>query len=252
MQLRSQVTQSVQATTVTESKENLLINSKALIQGRFLLSAIQFFSLIMNRTESGFNLYQRPCLHSCYYEYSFYLRTSITINGSPTVVEIDHQGDPVLVTAGKSTSISCKLATISLKAVGPVIIKHGVYHIDSFFNDQSVPGFLIKFRSISSLERLLNDCRKEFVQNELALHITKVICSVSQRPEASLKVQANVQVYLLNLCLPQPKPYAINLSNYQQGFKRWENSKLFEFNQNMFEDCGINIGKTEVKLMEGN
>lgn len=182
-------------------------------------------------------------LHSSYYSDFFLLRTPININGRLADIKIV-KGEPSLVTDESNV----KLSTISLKCMDPVLLKHGVYHINTFYYEK-VPLYSVSFRFKSSLKRFLSN--REDVQRELASTIaTKVKLMHHSRFQSTgtdytINVDILVQVYLVSPNTPRSPACQVTLSNYRKIAQRLENSKQFDFNDTMFVD-GPTIGKTNI------
>ena len=179
-------------------------------------------------------------VHSSCYNDFFLLRTPITINGHPAVIKVVN-GEPVLRVSG----ISVKLSAILQQAVAPVATKHGVYRVDNFYYDQ-VALCSITFQSKSSLKQFLTD--KEAVQNELSSAIANLfeveLIKATQPQSPSMEeITVGVEVYLVS---PNSRTSAeirrVNLANYASIVRRWQESKLFDFNDTMFMDRVCNSG----------
>ena len=182
-------------------------------------------------------------VHSSCYNDFFLLRTPITINGHPAVIKVVN-GEPVLRVSG----ISVKLSAILQQAVAPVATKHGVYQVDNFYYDQ-VALCSITFQSKSSLKQFLTD--KEAVQNELSsaianlfeVELIKATQSQSSQSPSTEEITVGVEVYLVS---PNARTSAeirrVNLANYASIVRKWQESKLFDFNDTTFMDRITNSG----------
>ena len=91
-------------------------------------------------------------LHTSYHNDFFLLRTKVLVNGKSTEIRTVQEGSyegPVLMVC-HSGSTSCKLWLIA-NAVSPILHRFGVYHVDTFYYEQS-PLFHTVFSSESSLK----------------------------------------------------------------------------------------------------
>ena len=192
-------------------------------------------------------------VHSSCYKDFFLLRTPITINGRPAVIE-EVNGEPVLGVSG----ISVKLSAILQQAVAPVATKHGVYQVDNFYYEQ-VALFSINFQSKSSLKQFLTD--KEAVQKELSSAISNLFkesaklskqldLQSSRSPDPSMEqihdvlaVADTAKVYLVSPAIGHsPAVQQINHANHSFMFETWKRSKLFDFSSTIFtEPPSVNI-----------
>ena len=182
-------------------------------------------------------------VHSSCYNDFFLLRTPITINGRPAVIKVVN-GEPVLRVSG----ISVKLSAILQQAVAPVATKHGVYRVDNFYYDQ-VALCSITFQSKSSLKQFLTD--KEAVQKELSsaianlfeVELIKATQPQSSQSPSTEEITVGLEVYLVS---PNSRTSAeirrVNLANYASIVRRWQESKLFDFNNTTFMDRVTNSG----------
>ena len=182
-------------------------------------------------------------VHSSCYNDFFLLRTPITINGHPAVIKVVN-GEPVL----RDSGISVKLSAILQQAVAPVAIKHGVYRVNNSYYEQ-VALCSITFQSKSSLKQFLTD--KEAVQKELSsaianlfeVELIKPTQSQSSQSPSTEEITVGVEVYLVS---PNSRTSAeirrVNLANYASIVRRWQESKLFDFNDTTFMDRITNSG----------
>jgi len=94
-------------------------------------------------------------LHTSYHNDFFLLRTKVLVDGKSTEIRTVQEGSyegPVLMVS-HSGSTSCKLWLIA-NAVSPILHRFGVYHVDTFYYEQS-PLFHTVFSSESCLKNFL-------------------------------------------------------------------------------------------------
>ena len=96
-------------------------------------------------------------IHSSYHNDFFLLRTRVLVNGENTEIRSIKEGKyegPVLNFRRHSGStVSTKLRLIA-GIVSPILIQHGVYHVDTFYYEQS-PLFHVVFASESCLKKFI-------------------------------------------------------------------------------------------------
>ena len=173
-------------------------------------------------------------IHTSYHNSSFILRTPIHINGLPVQIRDTGQG-PSLSFTQSGVSVSAKLWEIS-RLVGPIFLKYGVYHVDTFYYEQ-FPLFQVAFPSEVSLKRFLNAV--DAARSEVESALTGVFTEGAQSSESGkglnttpLKVQAKVELFLVSPSHEKNKAtniYPITLSNLSSCTSLWKNSELFEF-----------------------
>lgn len=195
-------------------------------------------------------------LHSCYYRDFFLLRTPISINGHPAFIQQVSINDPAMffsqqwlpqadnISSGKGLGTPIKLSAISLKVIGPVVFKHGIYHIESFYHDcKQEFVYSVSFRSESSLRKFLNS--REAVREKLKLAIFEFVHLATQSsslPQSNSMndIDVGVELYLVSPSSSgkkkQPKVVQVSLTNYSKLAKTWQESKQFDFNSAMFRD----------------
>lgn len=136
---------------------------------------------------------------------------------------------------------SVKLSTISLKCMDPVLLKHGVYHIYTFYY-ALVPLYSISFYSNTSLKRFLTET--EEVKRELASAIARACAytNTSKKPTKNeyqdnsmehIAVNVDLEVYLVSPTTPT-EVHHVTLSNYLFIAQKWKNSWQFNFSSSMF------------------
>lgn len=187
------------------------------------------------------------CLHSCYYRDFFLLRIPITLNGSSLsvieegkVAEEDQPSYPVLY--DDELGLKLKISDFSALAAKKLIL-YGVYHIDTFYYEK-VPLFLVVFQSRTKLKQFLEKIETVSAQlEEVLLKLTKSAQSLKKNEKESfqVKVKMDPKLFLVSPNHPTLGPennveaQEVTLANYLHYVSIWQQSKVFEFNHNLFE-----------------
>ena len=204
-------------------------------------------------------------LHSCYYNDFFLLRTPIAINGTPAEVKIDPSGTSRI--RHSESGIDYPLSKLSY-GVAPLVRKHGVYHIDTFYHEQ-VALFSVVFPSQSGLRKFLEN--KEQVESDLTEVLstqfnTGLEASQQTAPQAieslvsgqdqsqQLQVSINAELFLASpACSSEqeeqpPEVHKVTLATFEHFIEKWQQSKLFDFDSSMFSDKVLSLNLSQ----EGN
>ena len=169
-------------------------------------------------------------IHTCYHSSFFLLRTPVTVGGKPVEIQL-HKGIPGLTYYHSEQECRVSLSAMSRK-VAAVLLKHGVYHVDTFYYEQ-VPLFSVVFSSKASLKRFLTAASGR-VQRELESVIgeefTKQLTRSNSQP-SYFKVSINIESYLITPDRQEGTADAqlVTLANYSHYSSEWQNSRMFEF-----------------------
>ena len=172
-------------------------------------------------------------IHTCYHDSFFLLRTPVTISGKPVEIQL-YKGSPILTCQHSGQELSVSLSAISRK-VAPLLLKHGVYHVDTFYCEQ-VPLFSVVFSSKASLKRFLSlasgqvKCELESVIGEeftkhLSLPPTDTVSS-------SQLCQVDTKLYLVTPDRQKKiaaEVHLVTLANYSHYSSKWQGSRIFDF-----------------------
>ena len=171
-------------------------------------------------------------IHTSYYNDFFLMRTRVLVNGETTEIRSVREGKyegPVLNFCHSGSTVSTKLSSIS-KTVSPILVQYGVYHVDTFYYEQS-PLFHVVFTSesclksfilaIGELKSALEPKLKSLFSNNLKTE------SVQQ-----LTVEVQPELFLISPNHHLTKGAEVHLvtaENCPTFVARWKDSKLFEF-----------------------
>ena len=176
-------------------------------------------------------------IHTCYRNSFFLLRIPVTVSGKPVEIQLC-QGSPILTCQHSGQDLSVSLSTISRK-VAPLLLKHGVYHVDTFYYEQ-VPLFSVVFSSKASLKRFLSLASGQ-VKSELECAIGKEFtkqlklpspdATLSSSQPSQFEVCMNIESYLIT---PDRQGgdadvQQVTLANYSYYSSKWQDSQIFTF-----------------------
>ena len=196
-------------------------------------------------------------LHSCYYNDFFLLRTLIVVNGTPAEIKIDPSGTSRI--QHSESGIDYPLSSLVPGVAITLSENHRVYHIDTFCHKQ-VALFSVVFPSQSGLRKFLES--KEKVESDLAeLFSTqfKTVPMASQQTpvqanerlvsgqdqsgqESQLQVSINAELFLASPARSTeqegqpPEVRKVTLATFEHFIEKWQQSKLFDFDSNVFSD----------------
>ena len=185
-------------------------------------------------------------IHTSYHNDLFLLRTRVLVNGENTqirsVMEGKYEG-PVLTdychSQGSTTSI--KLSSIS-KTVSPVLIQYGVYHVDTFYYEQS-PLFHVVFSSESCLKNFIiaiEEVKSALEAKLESLCLGKSVLEAEQPQQLTVEVQPDLFLVSPNRqeTLKGAEIHLVTVENCSRIVTRWKDSKLFDFGV-LYQDEGI-------------
>ena len=176
-------------------------------------------------------------IHTCYHNSFYLLRIPIAVGSKPIEIQL-HKGSPILTCQHSGQELSVSLSTISRK-VAPLLLKHGVYHVDTFYYER-VPLFSVVFSSKASLKRFLSLASGQ-VKGELESAIGEVFTKQLSLPPADTALSSQlcqVTVSLdteLYLVMPDrqnkttAEVHLVTLANYSHYSSKWQDSRIFAF-----------------------
>ena len=187
--------------------------------------------------DSDFNI------HTSYHNDFFLLRTKVLVNGENATITSVKEGvyeEPVLNFRHGGTTISAKLWSL-IDALSPVLAQYGVYHVNTFYYEQS-PLFHLVFSSESSLRLFLVKIPKvrSAMQSELQSVFMKT-SHVDQAESQSFTVKVQPELFLVSPNLQKTTGAELHLvttENCSNFVTRWKNSKLFDFGS-LYQEEGM-------------
>ena len=188
-------------------------------------------------------------LHTSYHNDFFLLRTKVLVDGKSTEIRTVQEGNyegPVLMFS-HSGSTSCKLWLIA-NAVSPILHRFGVYHVDTFYYEQS-PLFHTVFSSESCLKNFLlavgelKSSLEKQLHSLLSRNVKSIQCHV---PEADspqeLTIDVQPELFLVSpnqLNTKGADLHVVTADNCSTLLTHWKSSKLFEF-ASLYQEEGMN------------
>ena len=174
-------------------------------------------------------------IHTSYHNDFFLLKTRVTVNGENTQIKSVKAGSNEEPTLVYGSTISAKLWLIA-NSISPILHKLGVYHMDTFYYEQS-PLFHVVFSSEACLKKFLLEMGsfKFGMEQELlsifsdSLETTRI--SKTESPQ-HLSVEVHPELLLVSPNLQKTKGadlHLITADNASIFAAQWINSKLFEF-----------------------
>ena len=187
---------------------------------------------VLDEVDADFNI------HTSYHSDFFLLRTRVLVNGENTNISSVKEGsyeEPVMSFAHGGTTISTKLWLIA-NTISPILHKCGVYHVDTFYYEQS-PLFHVTFSSESCLKSFLLEVGD--VIHAIELELRSVISPYSKSTrfhETELPQQLAIEIqpdlFLVSPNLKETKGaelHLVTVENYSTCVTQWKDSKLFHF-----------------------
>ena len=189
-------------------------------------------------------------LHTSYHNDFFLLRTKVLVDGKSTEIKSVKEGGPVLK-ACHSGSTSCTKLWRITNAISPILLRYGVYHVDTFYYEQS-PLFHAVFTSESCLRKFLLAMGEVKSALETQLHYLLPRNLKSLVPEAESLQQLTIEVQP-ELFLVSPNPlkakgaelHLMTMENHSDLLAHWKSSKQFEFSS-LYQEEGITVINTQV------
>ena len=174
-------------------------------------------------------------IHTSYHNDFFLLKTRVTVNGENTQIKSVKEGsydEPTLV---YGNTIGAKLWLIA-NSISPILHKFGVYHMDTFYYEQS-PLFHVVFSSEACLKKFLLEIGniKFGMEGELLSIFSEYLETThifkTESPQ-HLSVEVHPELFLVSPNLQKAMGadiYLITAENASTFAAHWKNSKLFEF-----------------------
>ena len=187
-------------------------------------------------------------LHTSYHNDFFLLRTKVLVDGKSTEIRTVQEGSyegPVLMVC-HSGSTSCKLWLIA-NAVSPILHRFGVYHVDTFYYEQS-PLFHTVFSSESSLKNFLLAMGEVQTALETKLHsllsrnVKSTQCHTPEADSPQLAIEVQPELFLVSpnqLNTKGADLHVVTADNCSTLLTHWKSSKLFEF-ASLYQEEGMN------------
>ena len=183
-------------------------------------------------------------IHTSYHNDFFLLKTRVTVNGENTRIKSVEAGSYEKPTLVYGSTISAKLWLIA-QTISPILHKLGVYHMDTFYYEQS-PLFHVVFSSESCLKKFLLEMGNvKFVMEQELLSIfsdhLETTHSFKTESHQHLSVEVYPEVFLVSPNLQKTKGadlHLITAENVSTFAARWKNSKLFDFGS-LYQEVGM-------------
>ena len=180
-------------------------------------------------------------IHTSYHNDFFLLRTRALVNGENTEIKSVREGKyegPVLNFCHSGSTISTKLRLIA-STVSPILVQFGVYHVDTFYYEQS-PLFHVVFSSESCLKNFI--LATEEVKSALEPKLQSLLSSNLKTLSAQqLTVEVHLDLFLVSPNQQETKGAQVHLvtaENCSDFVTRWKNSKLFDFGS-LYQEEGM-------------
>ena len=185
-------------------------------------------------------------IHTSYHKDFFLLRTRVLVNEEKTQIcsikEGKYEG-PVLNFCHSGSTISTKLSLIS-KTFSPILVQYGVYHVDTFYYEQS-PLFHVVFSSEPCLKNfiLAIDEVKSALEPKLQSLFQNVVL-VEEELAQQVTVEVQTSLFLVSPSQQETKGAELNLvtkENFSNFVTQWKDSKLFDFGALYQEDSMYHV-----------
>ena len=180
-------------------------------------------------------------IHTSYHNDFFLLRIRVLVNGENTEIGSVKEGKyegPVLNFrhSGSTTETSTKLQLVA-GTVSPILIQHGVYHVDTFYYEQS-PLFHVVFSSESCLKTFI--LAIEEVKSALEPKLQSLFLNQTESAQ-NLTVEVQPDLFLVSPNQQEVKGAELHLvttENCSSFVTHWKDSKLFDFGS-LYQERGI-------------
>ena len=181
-------------------------------------------------------------IHTSYHNDFFLLRTRVLVNGENTEIRSVREGKyegPVLNFCHSGSTVSTKLSSIS-RTVSPILVECGVYHVDTFYYEQS-PLFHVVFSSESCLRNFILAIGevKSALEPKLQSLLRKSALQVESAQPLNVEVQPDL--FLVSPNRQETKGAEVHLAtveNCSSLVTHWKDSKLFNFGA-LYQEKGI-------------
>ena len=181
-------------------------------------------------------------IHTSYHNDFFLLRTRVLVNGTNTEIRSVKEGKyegPVLNLRHSGSTVSTKLSSIS-RTVSPILVQYGVYHVDTFYYEQS-PLFHVVFSSESCLKNFVLAIGevKSALESKLQSLFLKSVLQVESAQQLTVEIQPDL--FLVSPNRQETKGAEVHLvtvENCSDILARWKDSKLFDFGA-LYQEKGM-------------
>ena len=181
-------------------------------------------------------------IHTSYHNDFFLLRTRVLVNGENTDIRSVREGKyegPVLNFCHSGSAVSTKLSSIS-RTVSPILVQYGVYHVDTFYYEQS-PLFHVVFSSESCLKNFILAIGevKSALEPRLQSLFLKSVLEVESAQQLTVEVQPDL--FLVSPNRQETKGaevHPVTAENCSSLVTHWKDSKLFDFGA-LYSEEGI-------------
>ena len=192
--------------------------------------------LVDIEVDSDFNI------HTSYHSDFFLLRTKVLVNGENATIKSvkeDSFEEPVMSFCHNGSTISTKLWSIE-NTISPILHKCGVYHVDTFYYEQS-PLFHVVFSSESCLRKFLLEV--EMVKYAMQLDLLSLLLkSMGTKSSQDWLIVVEPELFLVSPNWQNTKGADLHLvttENCSTFISRWKDSKLFDFDS-LYGEKGMN------------
>ena len=183
-------------------------------------------------------------IHTSYHNDFFLLKTRLLVNGENTEIRSVREGEyegPVLKFRHSDSTVSTPLSSVSNTAISPTLVQYGVYHVDTFYYEQS-PLFHVVFSSESCLKNFILAMGE--VKSALEPKLQTLFSENALKTESARQLTVEVQ---LDLFLVSPnrqetkgaKVHLVTAENCSDFVTHWKNSKLFDFGSFYWQKEGM-------------
>ena len=181
-------------------------------------------------------------IHTSYHNDFFLLRIRVLVNGGNTEIRSVREGKyegPVLNFLHSGSTVNTMLTSIS-RTVSPILVQYGVYHVDTFYYEQS-PLFHVVFSSKSCLKNFILAIEevKSSLEPKLQSLFLKSVLQAESAQQLTVEVQPDL--FLVSPNRQQTKGAEVHLvtvENCSDFVTRWKDSKLFDFGA-LYQEKGI-------------
>ena len=182
--------------------------------------------LVDIEVDSDFNI------HTSYHNDFFLLRTKVLVNGENATITSVKEGaykEPVMSFSHDGGTISTKLWLIA-STISPILHKCGVYHVDTFYYEQS-PLFHVVFSSESCLKKFLQEIGdvKRLMELELLSILSEHLRTESPHWLTTIVLPDLFLVSPSRQEAGEAEVHLVTAENCSTFVVHWKDSKLFHF-----------------------
>ena len=221
---------------------------EAIVVENWLNAPMAMQRLVDIEVDSEFNI------HTSYHNDFFLLRTRVLVNGENATIKSvkeDSYEEPVMTFCHGGSTISTKLWSVS-NIISPILHKCGVYHVDTFYYEQS-PLFHVVFSSESCLKKFLLEV--EMVKYAMQLDLLSVFLnSMETKSSQEWLVVVEPELFLVSPNRQNTKGadlHPVTTQNCSTFMSCWKNSKLFDF-ESLYGENGMNDALPPNLLLTSN